>query len=169
MDDKEMVILVDENDRQLGTMEKMEAHRKGILHRAFSVFIFNPAGEMLLQRRAADKYHSPGLLTNTCCSHPRPGESTADAASRRLIEEMGIKADLRHKTSFIYKTRFDNALTEHEFDHVFFGVTNKSPVINRHEVQEYCWMKIENIKEEIKRNPEQFTSWFRIAMEKLFF
>lgn len=165
---KEEVILVDENDHPRGTMEKMEAHKKGVLHRAFSVFIFNHKGEMLLQRRATDKYHSPGLLSNTCCSHPRPGEKTASAASRRLKEEMGMEIPLEYKTAFTYRATFDNGLTEHEFDHVYFGKTNNEPIINKTEVDEYKWLSLEKIKEEIKKNPSEFTSWFKIAVEKLF-
>jgi isopentenyl-diphosphate delta-isomerase len=162
------VILVDENDRALGTMEKMEAHQKGLLHRAFSIFIFNDKGELLLQKRASTKYHSAGLWTNTCCSHPHPGEETLAAAKRRLKEEMGIDALLIHKTSFVYKTNFDNGLTEHEFDHVYIGNYNKNPVLNENEAEEYKWMSLENTKKDIHKCPENFTSWFIIAMEKVF-
>ena len=165
---KEEVILVNEKDESIGSMEKMEAHEKGLLHRAFSVFIFNTKGEMLLQRRALDKYHSPGLWTNTCCSHPRPGENNPDAAARRLKEEMGMEAILTFKTSFIYKTEFDNGLTEHEFDHVFTGIIDQDPVINENEVLEFAWRNIEDLKNSIARTPELYTTWFRIAMEKVF-
>jgi isopentenyl-diphosphate Delta-isomerase len=149
-------------------MEKTEVHQKGLLHRAFSVFIFNDKGEMLLQRRAMDKYHSPGLWTNACCSHPRPGEDTLKAALRRLQEEMGISAELSHKASFIYKTEFGNGLTEHEFDHVFTGTINTDPVINRSEVMEFIWKDVVEIKRALKTSPENYTTWFKIAMEKVF-
>lgn len=164
---KEEVILVDEQDKPLGTMEKLEAHKKGLLHRAFSIFIFNSKNELLLQQRSLTKYHSAGLWTNTCCSHPRPGENTHDAAKRRLKEEMGMETTLEYKTSFTYKTKFDNDLTEHEFDHVFIGNSDLDPVINKEEAHAYKWMSIEQIKTEIKFKPEEFTIWFRIAMEKL--
>ena len=124
---REEVILVNEADEQIGVMEKMEAHEKGLLHRAFSVFIFNDKGEMLLQQRALNKYHSGGLWTNACCSHPRPGEDTLQAAKRRLMEEMGIETSLTLKNSFTYKTAFENGLTEHEFDHIFIGTFNQEP------------------------------------------
>lgn len=165
---EDQVILVNEKDEPIGTMGKLEVHQKGLLHRAFSVFIFNDKGEMLLQRRALSKYHSAGLWTNTCCSHPQPNEDTLAAANRRLREEMGMRADLTHKTSFIYKTPFDNGLTEHELDHVFIGSTNNDPVINKEEVDSFKWMSLEAIKTEIKTNPNKFTSWFKIALEKVF-
>jgi len=165
---KEEVILVDEFDNAIGKMEKLEAHQKGSLHRAFSVFIFNTKGEILLQKRAAIKYHSAGLWTNTCCSHPRPGENTLAAANRRLKEEMGLDTPLVHKTHFIYKTQFDNGLTEHEFDHVFFGTSNIQPQINKDEVDDFLWQNPSGIKADIAKNPVKYTSWFKIAMEKLF-
>jgi isopentenyl-diphosphate Delta-isomerase len=165
---KEEVILVNEKDEAIGTMEKLEVHEKGLLHRAFSVFIFNTKGEMLLQRRAMDKYHSPGLWTNACCSHPRPGEETLKAAQRRLQEEMGISTELSHKTSFTYRSEFGNGLTEHEFDHVFTGDINTDPVINKAEVMEFAWSSIQDIKKSIITSPGNYTSWFRIAMEKVF-
>ena len=165
---QEQVILVDELDNAIGTMEKMEAHEKGLLHRAFSVFIFNDKGELLLQQRAITKYHSAGLWTNTCCSHPRPSETTLDAAKRRLKEEMGLTCDVNHKTSFIYKTNFDNGLIEHEFDHVFFGNCDQEPSINPEEVESYLWMDVIIIIDDIKRDPEKYTSWFKIAMKNLF-
>jgi isopentenyl-diphosphate delta-isomerase len=165
---EDQVILVDITDAPIGSMGKMEAHEKGLLHRAFSVFIFNSKNELLLQRRALTKYHSAGLWTNTCCSHPRPGENTLDAANRRLQEEMGMSASLEHKLSFIYKTPFDNGLTEHEFDHVYFGVTNNMPEINTEEVDSYRYISINDLKNEIEKKPEQFTSWFKIVLEKLF-
>ena len=165
---EEKVILVDENDKPIGTMGKLEVHQKGQLHRAFSVFIFNDKGELLLQRRALSKYHSAGLWTNTCCSHPQPNEETLAAANRRLQEEMGMDTILIHKTSFIYKTPFDNGLTEHEFDHVFIGQSNENPIINPEEVYSFKWMTLEKVKEAIKKDPENFTSWFRIALENVF-
>lgn len=165
---EEQVILVDENDKPIGNMGKLEVHQKGLLHRAFSVFIFNDKGELLLQKRASTKYHSPGLWTNTCCSHPQPGEETLNAANRRLREEMGIDTILIHKTSFIYRTEFDNGLTEHEFDHVFVGQSNDHPVINKLEIDEFKWMSLNTIKEDIKNSPQNFTSWFKIALENVF-
>lgn len=165
---KEEVILVDRHDRPVGVMEKLEAHQKGALHRAFSIFIFNSKKELLMQRRALDKYHSPGLWSNTCCSHPRPGEDTLAAAKRRLNEEMGMDAELHYKAHFIYRAQFDNQLTEHEYDHVFLGLTNQEPVINRDEVHSYQWLAPEKIKSLISSDPEKYTVWFKIAMEKLF-
>ena len=164
----EEVILVNENDIVIGTMEKLEAHKKGLLHRAFSVFIFNDKNELLLQRRALNKYHSGGLWTNTCCSHPRPNENILNAANRRLVEEMGFEAELTFKTSFIYNTEFENGLTEHEFDHIFFGTHNVNPKINADEVDSFSWLTIEDVNQKIKQNPNEFTSWFKIALEKLF-
>jgi isopentenyl-diphosphate delta-isomerase len=165
---QERVILVDELDNAIGTMEKMEAHEKGLLHRAFSVFIFNGKGELLLQQRALTKYHSAGLWTNTCCSHPRPNETVLNAAKRRLTEEMGLNCEVDHKTSFIYKTDFDNGLTEHEFDHVFFGHYDQDPIINPEEVENFVWMDVNKIMNDIEKNPKKYTSWFKIAMKNLF-
>lgn len=165
---EEKVILVNERDEQLGTMEKMEAHRKGVLHRAFSVFVFNTKGEMLLQRRALSKYHSAGLWTNTCCSHPRPGESTEAAAYRRLKEEMGMWMPLNYKTHFIYRAEFTNNLVEHELDHIFEGYSDAVPAINHEEVMEFRWEDIDGIRQEIKNHPELFTEWFKIALKNLY-
>ena len=165
---KEYVILVDEQDNDIGVMEKMKAHQDGLLHRAFSVFIFNDQDELLLQQRAISKYHSGGLWTNTCCSHPRPNEPIKDAANRRLFEEMGMSCDLKIKTSFIYKTPFDNGLTEHELDYVLIGKTNENPQVNKEEVESYKWMLVKDIKKDISDNPDHYTSWFKIALEKLF-
>jgi len=161
-----MVILVDHNDLEIGTIEKMEAHEKALLHRAFSVFIFNSMGELLLQQRAKDKYHSAGLWTNTCCSHPYPGEITIDGANRRLLEEMGLKTDLNFKFKFQYKAPFDNNLTEHEIDHVFVGKTDENPVINTDEVAAYKYMKLEDIQEHIHLNPTEYTVWFKIIFSE---
>lgn len=163
-----MVILVDENDNPIGTMPKMEAHEKAMLHRAFSVFILNANDEVLLQQRANDKYHSAGLWTNTCCSHPHPGEDTLDAARRRLKEEMGMEADLQFVFKFMYKAPFDNLLTEHEIDHVFIGKTDQLPIINPEEVASYKYMKPEEIKLDMEQNPQSYTVWFRIIFNEFY-
>ena len=163
----EKVILVDKNDQELSSMEKQEAHIKGLLHRAFSVFIFNDKNELLLQRRAVKKYHSGGLWTNTCCSHPRQKEKTLDAAKRRLVEEMGMRCDLKKQFDFIYKAKLDNNLYEHEFDHVFFGFSTDPPQINTEEVEEYTYKTLEDIGDEIKTNPEKYTEWFKICFKEV--
>ena len=163
-----MVILVDENDNPIGTMPKMEAHEKAMLHRAFSVFILNANDEVLLQQRANDKYHSAGLWTNTCCSHPHPGEDTLGAARRRLKEEMGMEADLQFVFKFMYKAPFDNLLTEHEIDHVFIGKTDQLPVINPEEVASYKYTKPEDIKLDMEQNPQSYTVWFRIIFNEFY-
>ena len=163
-----MVILVDENDNPIGTMPKMEAHEKAMLHRAFSVFILNANDEVLLQQRANDKYHSAGLWTNTCCSHPHPGEDTLGAARRRLKEEMGMEADLQFVFKFMYKAPFDNLLTEHEIDHVFIGKTDHLPIINPGEVASYKDMKPEDIKLDMEQNPQSYTVWFRIIFNEFY-
>jgi isopentenyl-diphosphate delta-isomerase len=160
------VVLVDENDRELGTMEKMEAHLQGRLHRAFSVFIFNYDQELLIHRRALEKYHSGGLWTNTCCSHPMPGETTLEAAHRRLDEEMGMRANLDPLFRFHYRAELDQSLIEHELDHVFVGYSNTQPLINREEVCDYRWVHIEELMEEMNNEPEQFTAWFKIIMNE---
>ena len=161
----EKVILVDENDNQVGLMPKLEAHQKGLLHRAFSIFIFNSKYELLLQKRASSKYHSGGLWTNTCCSHPREGEDILDAANRRLIEEMGIETSLRKVHDFIYKAELDNNLTEHEFDHVFYGIYNEDPIINKDEADDFKWIDMDSLNEDIKTNGNNHTIWFKIAFE----
>ncbi len=161
------VILVDEQDNETGLMEKMEAHEKAVLHRAFSVFIFNPAGEMLLQQRAVSKYHSGGLWTNACCSHPLPGELTATAAQRRLYEELGFNTPLQKAFDFIYKAAFDNGLTEFEFDHVYTGTYDGEIVPNRSEVQDCCYKSMDDIKSSIASHPHKYTEWFKIAFPKL--
>ena len=161
----EKVILVDENDNQVGVMPKLEAHQKGLLHRAFSVFIFNSKYELLLQKRASSKYHSGGLWTNTCCSHPREGEDTLDAANRRLDEEMGIKTSLRKVYNFIYKAELDNQLTEHEFDHVFYGVCDNDPILNKDEAEDFKWVDMETLNNDIIKNEDNYTVWFKIAFE----
>ena len=162
---QEEVILVDEKDRPRGTMEKMEAHVKGELHRAISVFIFNEKGEMLIHQRAMEKYHCPGLWTNTACSHPREMEQTADAASRRLQEEMGMQADLLEIGTFVYRAEFDNGLIEHELDHVFVGISNNEPQINPEEVKAYKWVNCDELVVDIAANPQKYTAWFKIIMK----
>ena len=164
----EQVILVDENDNQLGLMEKMEAHEKALLHRAFSVFVFNDKGELLLQRRALSKYHSPGLWTNTCCSHQREGETNLGAGKRRLEEEMGFSCDLEEVFHFIYKAPFDNGLTEHELDHVMIGHYNDDPRVNPEEVDAFRWMKLEEVKKDMDEHPELYTAWFKIIFQEYY-
>lgn len=163
----EEVILVDENDREIGLMEKMEAHEKGLLHRAFSVFIFNQKNELLLQKRAFSKYHSGGLWTNTCCSHPRKNESIEDAAKRRLMEEMGMTCELKTIFSFIYKAQLDKGLTEHEFDYVLIGYTNNLPIINKDEVADYKFIDFKNLELDIKLNENDYTVWFKTIFAKV--
>ena len=165
---EEQVILVDEKDNQIGLMPKMEAHEKAVLHRAFSVFIFNSDKELMLQQRALHKYHSPGLWTNTCCSHQRDGESNLKAGKRRLQEEMGFVTDLNETTSFIYKAPFDNGLTEHELDHIMVGYYNDEPIINSDEVEDWKWMPLEDVKVDIALRPELYTEWFKIIFEKFY-
>lgn len=163
---EEQVILVDEQDNQIGLMPKMEAHEKAALHRAFSVFIFNDDGELMLQQRAADKYHSPLLWTNTCCSHQRDGETSLEAGKRRLQEEMGFITDLEEVFWFVYKAPFDNGLTEHELDHVMVGTFNGAPSINKEEVEAYKWMTLDAVKEDMKVNPDNYTAWFKIIFQE---
>ena len=165
---EELVILVNENDEQIGLMPKMEAHEKAVLHRAFSVFIFNDKNELMLQQRALHKYHSPGLWTNTCCSHQREGESNIEAGVRRLQEEMGFVTDLKETTSFIYKAPFDNGLTEHELDHIMVGYYKGEPKINPDEVADWKWMPLEDVKADIFTNPNHYTAWFKIIFEKFY-
>ncbi len=162
----EQVILVDEQDNETGIMEKMQAHVEGRLHRAISVFIFNGRGEMLLQQRAADKYHSPLLWTNACCSHPRPGETTTAAAHRRLREEMGISCDLFEVFSFTYKAEMDRGLTEHEYDHVFLGISNAEPLPRADEAAAWKHVRMQELQEDMKNDPAKYTAWFRICMSE---
>lgn len=164
----EYVILVDERDNDIGVMEKMQAHREGRLHRAFSVFVFNKKDELLLQQRADEKYHSAGLWANTCCSHPRPHETVKDAAHRRLFEEMGFDCDLSVKTSFIYRSPFENGLTEHEFDYVLTGYFDGEPRVTPEEVKSFRWITLTDLKDDVSRHPEHYTTWLRIALEKAF-
>jgi isopentenyl-diphosphate Delta-isomerase len=164
---QEQVILVDDHDREIGTAEKMQAHIDASLHRAFSVFVFRDSGELLLQRRALNKYHSSGLWSNTCCGHPRPGEITADAARRRLHEEMGLDCALNECFSFIYQQPVGNGLIEFEWDHVFIGWSEAVPEPSLDEVHEWRWQGIEQVKREVNQHPERFTSWFPDAFARL--
>ncbi|MDG1341853.1 MAG: isopentenyl-diphosphate Delta-isomerase [Flavobacteriaceae bacterium] len=165
---EEEVILVDVNDTPVGTMPKMEAHEKAILHRAFSVFILNKEGQLMLQQRALHKYHSPGLWTNTCCSHQRMGETNLEAGARRLQEEMGFETPLEELFSFIYKAPFDNGLTEHELDHVLLGHHNTVPEINTEEVASWKWMDLDQVAKEIITMPDQYTVWFKIIFDRFY-
>jgi isopentenyl-diphosphate delta-isomerase len=165
---EEQVILVNEKDEPIGLMNKMEAHEKAILHRAFSVFILNDNNEVMLQQRAAHKYHSPLLWTNTCCSHQRAGETNIQAGKRRLYEEMGFEVELKELFHFIYKAPFDNGLTEHELDHVMIGYSNSEPLINPEEVARWKWMKIEAIKDDMIQNPAEYTVWFKIIFDEFY-
>jgi len=162
------VILVNKNDEEIGTMEKMEAHLQGMLHRAFSVLIFNSNGELLIHRRAFGKYHSEGLWTNTCCSHQREGETNIQAGTRRLYEEMGIKTELKELFHFIYKAPFDNGLIEHELDHVMIGRYDDEPVINSDEVESWKWMCIEEVRKDMIQNPDIYTIWFKIIFDEFY-
>ena len=165
---EEHVILVDEQDNAIGLMPKLEAHQKAVLHRAFSVFVLNDKGEVMLQQRAAHKYHSPTLWTNTCCSHQRAGETTIAAGKRRLQEEMGFTTELTDVLTFIYKAPFDNGLTEHEYDHVLVGYSDAQPQINPEEVASWKWLSLEAIKEDILQAPERYTAWFKIIFEEFY-
>jgi len=165
---EENVILVNEHDEQIGLMPKLEAHEKAVLHRAFSVFILNDKNEIMLQQRASHKYHSPLLWTNTCCSHQREGESNVEAGNRRLFEEMGIRTELKELFHFIYKSPFDNGLTEHELDHVMIGFFNENPSLNPDEAADWKWMRIADVKEDMALNPELYTIWFRIIFDEFY-
>ncbi|HSD07480.1 isopentenyl-diphosphate Delta-isomerase [Flavobacterium sp.] len=166
--EEEKVILVNELDQQIGLMPKLEAHKKAILHRAFSVFVLNNQNEIMLQQRAHQKYHSPLLWTNTCCSHQRDGETNIQAGNRRLFEEMGFNTELKELFHFIYKAPFDNGLTEHELDHVMIGYYNEEPNINTEEVEAWKWMKIEDVKNDMLLNPEDYTVWFKIIFDQFY-
>jgi isopentenyl-diphosphate delta-isomerase len=163
----EQVILVDVDDCEIGVMEKMEAHKQAVLHRAFSVFLFNPQGKMLLQQRALTKYHSAGLWTNTCCSHPRPGETLDDAVTRRLMEEMGITAKVSKAFDFIYQAELPDHLNEHEFDHVFIGNYDDEVRPNHLEVANFVYQSIEEVAANLQSHPEKYTVWFKIAFPKV--
>lgn len=165
---EEQVILVNEKDEKIGLMPKLEAHEKAVLHRAFSVFVFNSKNELMLQQRALHKYHSPGLWTNTCCSHQRDGETNIEAGKRRLQEEMGFVTGLEETTSFIYKAPFENGLTEHEYDHVMIGYFENDPKINPEEVADWKWMKLEDVRADIEHNPDLYTAWFKIIFERFY-
>jgi isopentenyl-diphosphate delta-isomerase len=163
---EDLVILVNEQDVEIGVMPKLEAHQKALLHRAFSVLIFNSNDEMLIHQRAMGKYHSEGLWTNACCSHPKPGETIIEAAHRRLEEEMGFDCEVEPKFHFIYQTSLENNLFEHEFDHVLTGVYDGEFIPNPEEVMDYRWVSIADLKEEIKTKPETFTFWFKMILDK---
>ena len=163
----EYLILTDEKDQFVGMMEKLLVHKLGLLHRAFSVFIFNTNGDMLLQQRALDKYHSGGLWSNACCSHPRFEEKMCDAVKRRLQEEMGLNIDTDFAFSFIYKTEFQNGLTEHEYDHVFTAVTDELPVPDKAEVREWKYISLPALQLDVEQNPDQYTEWFKICLPQL--
>jgi isopentenyl-diphosphate delta-isomerase len=163
----DMVVLVDEKDKEIGTLEKIAAHKEGRLHRSFSIFIFDSNGKMLLQKRALNKYHSGGLWSNTCCSHPRPGESLEQAAHRRLKEEMGFDCDLTRIFHFVFKANLDHGFTEHEFDHVFVGKYDGEVKPNPSEVEDFKWIGIESANEDTKRPSESYTVWFKIACNKV--
>jgi isopentenyl-diphosphate delta-isomerase len=161
----EEVVLVNEQDEVMGTMEKMEAHRKGVLHRAFSLMVFNSRGELLVQKRARTKYHSPGLWTNTCCSHPRPEERIADACARRLREEMGIEVNPEFAYKFHYKVGLDQNLFENEIDHVFTAVFDGVPSVNPNEVEAWKFVSLKELREDTARNPENYTVWFLLILD----
>ena len=163
----ENVVLVDPEDRPLGTMEKMEAHRQGVLHRAFSVFVFNSKGDLLLHRRAKEKYHSGGLWTNTCCSHPRPDETVVEAAQRRLVEEMGMRCQLEPKFSFVYRADLDHGMIEHELDHVLIGYSDVPPEPNPKEVCETRYMPVREVEADIAAHPDRYTAWFKICFPEV--
>jgi len=163
----EQVILVDKNDNQIGTEEKIQAHKDAKLHRCFSIQIINSKGEFMLQLRGRDKYHCGGLWTNTCCSHPRPGEDTTDAAHRRLQEEMGFDCELEGIDLFIYKKKFDNGLTEHEYDHLFVGQYDGEPRINPEEADDWKWISLDELREGVALNPDKYTYWSKIAFVKV--
>ncbi|MBN2009267.1 isopentenyl-diphosphate Delta-isomerase [candidate division KSB1 bacterium] len=163
----DLVILVDEKDNNVGKQEKMKAHEDAQLHRAFSIFVYNSTGDMLLQQRADEKYHSGGLWTNTCCSHPRPDESVEQAAHRRLQEEMGFDTQLEEKFTFIYKAALDHELTEHELDHVLVGFYDGEIHINKNEAKSYRWVNTDWLMEDIEQHPERYTVWFKIAFAEL--
>jgi isopentenyl-diphosphate delta-isomerase len=162
----EHVTLVDRDDRPLGAMEKLQAHAEGRLHRAFSVFVFDQAGRLLLQRRSAAKYHSPGLWSNTCCGHPRPGEPVEAAASRRLFEEMGFRVPLRPLFRFVYRAEIGPTMVEHEVDHVLVGSFQHDPIPEPAEVQEWRWTRFDLLRQEVLREPERFTAWLRLLLQE---
>jgi len=162
------VILVDKKDKEIGTEFKLKAHKEGKLHRAFSIFVFNSQKELLLQKRSSKKYHSGGLWTNTCCSHPKPKETVMSAAHRRLKEEMAFDCDLQEVFSFIYKAKLDNELTEHEFDHTLIGTFNGNPIINTKEAEDFKWVSLDFLETDIQENPNKYTYWFKKCYKKVF-
>lgn len=162
----ERVILVDERDRQVGSAEKMRAHAEGLLHRAFSIFVFDGRGRLLLQQRAISKYHSGGLWSNTCCGHPRPGETIAAAARRRLAEEMNFGCDLRDGFKFLYRAELDNGLTEHEYDHVLVGSFEGEPLPNPAEVGAWRWAEMDELLCDLRERPEDYSYWLRVALDR---
>ncbi len=163
---EEELILVDEMDGQIGFMPKLEVHQKGLLHRAFSILVFNSKGQLLIQKRASKKYHSANLWTNTCCSHPKKGETVDKAVQRRLKEEMGIECDLKFAYKFVYKTQFENNLIEHEFDYVYLGEFDGNPILNLDEASEYKWIYLSDLRNDMQQNPEKFTYWFNIILKQ---
>lgn len=165
--ERQQVILVNERDEPVGVMDKMEAHKKGVLHRAFSIFIFNSRGEMLLQQRALNKYHSAGLWTNACCSHPQPGEEILSAASERLKEEMGFQTSIEKEFDFIYKASVNNDLVEYEFDHVFTGEYEGVIFGNKQEVADYCYKDMSELKKSLETHPQKYTAWFQLAFPRI--
>jgi len=169
MSNEDYLILVNEDDKPWGKLEKLLVHQLGLLHRAFSVFIFNSNGELLLQQRADDKYHSGGLWTNTCCSHPRFGEELNEAVERRLMEEMGIKCETNFQFSFIYKAEFENGLKEYEYDHIFFGISDGVPVPNKSEVKNWKYVDLNLLAKDLIINPDEYTAWLKICFDKILF
>jgi isopentenyl-diphosphate delta-isomerase len=162
------VILVNEKDEILGTMEKLEAHEKGLLHRAFSIFVFNSNNELLIHQRAFGKYHSEGLWTNTCCSHPSPGETVLEASHRRLQEEMGLDCEMQQSFHFIYKADLDNNLIEHELDHVVIGQSDQTPNLNPEEAINFKYIGLEDLLVDVSKNPSNYTFWFKTILQKHF-
>ncbi|NQU99744.1 MAG: isopentenyl-diphosphate Delta-isomerase [Parcubacteria group bacterium] len=164
---KNDIILVNENNKKIGEGEKMDVHEKGLLHRAFSIFIFNNKNELMLQKRAATKYHSPNLWSNTCCSHPKPSEKTKDGAERRIEEEMGFKCELEELLSFTYKVGFSNGLVENEYDHIFMGEHKDKPRLNLEEASDWKWVDLEDLEKDMHKNPENYTHWLKLCLNKL--
>ncbi len=163
----QQVILVDKNNRKIGIEEKIKAHKEGKLHRAFSIFIFNSKGELLIQQRAKTKYHSEGLWSNSVCSHPKPNELYRQSAEKRLKEELGFSCKLKKSFCFIYNTGFQNGLTENEYDCVFIGKFNGKPKLNKKEVSGYKWISVKSLKQDIVKNPKKYTVWLKIALNKI--
>jgi len=161
------IILVDENDKQIGVATKKETHEQGLMHRCFSILVFNNKNELLMQQRAKEKYHSGGLWANTCCSHPEPGEEILEAAKKRLKEEMGFNCELQEDFVFHYRTEFDNGLIEDEVDHVLIGSYNGEVIPNPGEVDDFKWMKVEDIKQDMQEYPQEYASWFKLIIQKL--